>query len=407
MPPGRLARRGSAAMSGGLLLAGALAGTSSAQTPSEGIQISEVRADAGRGAQDAAFEWIELHNTSNAPVNLSGWSVSDNRGEDVLPSLTIELGARTVIGRSEELAAELPRDTVFAATTDGRIGNGLANSRERVLLIDPDGRVVDGVSWGSDRSVTELPAPPRGQTLTRGQNDKWSATAPSPGETDVAPASVPAGPPPALRITEVFANAGEGSRDAAFEWIDIHNPTQDAVGLGGWQISDNSATDLLPAARLDPGGYIVIAATANGVDSAIPSVLVEDGRLGNGLANGGDVVTLRDPAGRTLDEVDYRNPAVPLPEAGRSIARTDNGWVLNVDPSPGSSSATPLLADLATVSPAQDNGPAAVDPEGDDGIPAWGLVGIALGVPSAGVGGLALSRRREALARPFSRGTGE
>lgn len=114
-------------------------------------------------------------------------------------------------------------------------------------------------------------------------------------------------------------------------------------------------------------------------------------------------MTLRDPAGRVVDEVDYRGPPLPLPEAGRSIALTEAGWVLNTDPPPGSDAVTPLLAGLGT--PAEGEGSVApsVEPEGEAGFPAWGLVMIALGLTLFVVGGLGLWHRREAagvLLRP-------
>lgn len=285
MSVGRAIRSGLAIVSGvALLLA---AGATSEAQAADGLQISEVRADAGRGPEEAAFEWVEIHNRGDAVVELAGWALADNRGEDVLLPLTVYPGDRVVVGGSEALVAELPAGTAFVAVADGRIGNGLANSGDRVLLVDPAGEVVDAVSCGNDRSVTMLAAPPRGETLHPAVDGSWSAGPPSPGEAGPAPSVVSGGMPPALRISELFANAGEGTRDAAFERIEIRNPTDDAVDLAGWQLSDNSATDVLPPARVEAGGSIVVAATAEAVDAGGHHLILEDGRLGNGLANGG------------------------------------------------------------------------------------------------------------------------
>ena len=185
-----------------------------------------------------------------------------------------------------------------------------------------------------------------------------------------------------------------------------------AVELEGWQISDNAATDVLPRGRVEAGGLVVIAATAEAVAGSVvsgtgPNVLiVGDGRLGNGLANDGDVVSLRDPAGRLVDEVDYRSPPLPRPEAGRSIALSDGGWVLNTAPSPGSDSVTPLLAGLQA--PAEERPVTEWPVEGEDGggLPAWGLVAIALGAPLGAVAGREVWRRRSgvrAVLRPALR----
>ena len=317
-----------------------------------GLAITEVLAHAGRGSQEAAFEWVEIYNAGAAPVDLTGWRLADNRAEDPIPPTTLDTGAYLIVGGGVALAAELPAGVTLVVVEDGRIGNGLANGGDRVVLIDPAGATADGVSWGSDQSITTLAPPPRGQALSRGEGG-WAAAPPSPG---AAPAAAPAKAtpqaespdPPAeeapspspLRITEIFASAGEGSRDAAFEWVEVHNAGTEPIDLIGWTIADNVAMDVLPAGVVAPGEYLTIGGSAEAADGAV-DVALEDGRIGNGLANGGDVVTLRDPQGRLADEVAYGEGSVPLPEVGLSIALRGAGWVLNAAPSPGSGAVSP------------------------------------------------------------------
>ena len=132
-----------------------------------GLQLTEVLADAGRGSQEAAFEWVEIANQGAEPVDLDGWRLADNRAEDAIPAMSLASGARVVVGGSVLLAAELPGDVVLVVVVDGRIGNGLANSGDRVVLISPAGEAVDGVSWGSDRTIMLLSPPVRGESLAR------------------------------------------------------------------------------------------------------------------------------------------------------------------------------------------------------------------------------------------------
>ena len=320
-----------------------------------GPQITEVRAAAGRGSQDAAFEWVEIHNPGPAPIDLTGWSLADNRGEDPIPATTLGAGAYLIVGGSAALAEELPADLQLVAVADGRIGNGLANSGDRVLLIDPSGTAVDGVSWGSDRTILVLAPPPSGQTLSR-SGGEWSAATASPGAAHraerVGPPAEATLPLPPLRITEIFASAGMGSREAAFEWVEVSNAGEEPVDLTGWTIADNAAVDELPGGVVAPGAYVTIGGSAEAADGTV-DVVLEDGRIGNGLANRGDVVTLRDPLGRVVDEVDYRAPPIPLPEVGRSIALSGDIWVLNGAPSPGSDGVTPPPAEAEAPAPAQ------------------------------------------------------
>jgi hypothetical protein len=122
------------------------------------------------------------------------------------------------------------------------------------------------------------------------------------------------------------------------------------------------------------------------------ALVLEDGRIGNGLSNEDDVVTLRDPSGRVIDEVDYSDPPLPRPEAGRSIVLTEGGWVLNTEPSPGDDDVTPLLARLEAA-PAEGDADTADVEEGDGGrIPAWALVAVV--VPLVALAGRELWRRR-------------
>ena len=341
-----------------------------------GPQITEVRAAAGRGSQDAAFEWVEIHNLGPHPIDLTGWTLADNRAEDAIPAATLAAGAYLIVGGSAALAGELPGDVQLVVVSDGRIGNGLANSGDRVLLIDPSGAAVDGVSWGSDRTITVLAPPPSGQTLSRSGGD-WSAATASPGAPHGAerlespaeptpeqePADSPAEatlPLPPLRITEIFASAGMGSRDAAFEWVEVFNAGTEPIDLTGWTIADNVAVDVLPGGVVAAGTYVTIGGSAEAADGRV-DVVLEDGRIGNGLANGGDVVTLRDALGRLVDEVDYRAPPIPLPEVGRSIALTEGGWVLNAAPSPGGDGVTPPPPQVEEQPPAPSQPPPAAD----------------------------------------------
>lgn len=50
-----------------------------------------------------------------------------------------------------------------------------------------------------------------------------------------------------LVISEVLPNAGQGSRDAAFEWVEIENRSQRAISLEDWALEDNNARAALPA----------------------------------------------------------------------------------------------------------------------------------------------------------------
>ena len=186
------------------------------------------------------------------PVDVLGWVLGNNRAEGAIPALVVAPGACLVIGGNVGLQTELPDSVAFVVIEDGQIGNGMANSGDRGLLVDPSGTAVDVVLCGSDRTIARLASPPAGETLSRDARGEFAVGGASPRARSLERASVEGAPPPP-RIWEIFANAGVGTQDGALEWIEIHNPTYTPVALGGWQISDTVASDVLPVAVLEAG----------------------------------------------------------------------------------------------------------------------------------------------------------
>jgi hypothetical protein len=248
--------------------------------------------------------------------------------------------------------------------------------------------------------VAILTAPTARESLARPAPEApFQLAVPSPGVATSA-VELPAGAPPPLCLTEIFSNAGRGSDDASHEWVELFNPTDAPVNLRGWRIADNAASDILGGDSIPAGGHVVLAGGAEAVvefGATEASIVIGDGWIGNGLANGGDVVTLQDPVGRVVDSVDYRAPPLPLPEEGWSIALTDDGWVLSTAPSQGRGAVESLLAS-AVITPGTDAVPVptTVAETDDSGVPAWVLVAIAPEAASGTPGAIAAWQRRGA-----------
>jgi hypothetical protein len=117
------------------------------------VKINEVMYDPLQPGDEAAWEWLELYNASGVPVDLGGWTLRDKGESDALPPLTLSSHSYLVVAVSDRFHDAYPAVTAVAMMNDARIGNGLANKGDRLLLYDASGKLADGVSWGDDTSV--------------------------------------------------------------------------------------------------------------------------------------------------------------------------------------------------------------------------------------------------------------
>lgn len=152
--------------------------------PVNWVTISEVMYNP-RGAESAE-EWVELYNPTGAPVDLSGWTLTDN-------GATWKIPAGTTIGSGQYLV--VARDaTAFKTRYEGAdpdlsgLTLGLANTGDVVRLRDTTGFEIDRVAWGNYLHNWSISST-EGKSLTRVDPGKdtntrldWAGnTAPTPG----------------------------------------------------------------------------------------------------------------------------------------------------------------------------------------------------------------------------------
>lgn len=161
--------------------------------PPEGgpLLLSEVMSDPDTPEENTLNEWVEVLNVSDNPVDLAGWVIADRQRGVSLPSLIIYPGERGIIAASE---ADVPGGVPHVRVATGRIGYGLRNPGDAVLLFAPSGTLVDAMSYGDNDAYGpgQPPAPPTGETLGRAFEDghpgPWQLTLyPAPGEPNVFP----------------------------------------------------------------------------------------------------------------------------------------------------------------------------------------------------------------------------
>lgn len=142
-------------------------------------------------------------------------------------------------------------------------------------------------------------------------------------------------------INEVMANPL--GPEPMEEWVELFNAGRASASLEGYRLADGGGTVDLPAIVLEPGAYVVLAKEGYvgglGGDVA-PTAGVAVVRLPvlakNGLANGGESLTLLDATGGVRSQF----PARESSRAGVSLARV-SPWVLDDDASGFVSHATP------------------------------------------------------------------
>ncbi len=84
------------------------------------------------------------------------------------------------------------------------------------------------------------------------------------------------------------------------EFVELHNPGSAAVNLAGWRLGEF----VFPTnSTLAPTGYVVVAREPAGFEREFH--FKPFGPLAGKLSNRGELITLRDAAGKVVDEVDY------------------------------------------------------------------------------------------------------
>ena len=127
------------------------------------------------------------------------------------------------------------------------------------------------------------------------------------------------------------------------EFVELYNRGSVAIDLNHWRIQDNHKEDILEpfsegeSTTISAGGYAVI--TANKTDVVVPGGVVHlstgDKKIGNGLADGGDIVILKSPDGKIMDQKGYsQNPCGGGEK--HSYQKINGDWECR-EPSPGAS----------------------------------------------------------------------
>ena len=211
------------------------------------------------GADNDAFEFVEITNISSASVNLLGVRFDDGIdftfGDDELAA-----GERAVVVKDSAAFQARYGETVSIA---GQYDGSLSNTGERIRLLAADGSVAVDFAF-DDNSLWPQAADGVGASLVlidETQGDipldkyyRWRSSSEVGGSPTTA-----AGPAPGVVVSEIVSNTDNGP--VTGDAIELHNPTAEAIDISGWYLSD-SAADLLKfeipeGTLLDAGEYLV------------------------------------------------------------------------------------------------------------------------------------------------------
>lgn len=276
--------------------------------PPQAVMINEV-AWAGTMAS-SHDEWIELHNPGPDPIDLGGWTLSDNGDISISLNGNIPAFGFFLLERSDDNSiSDIQADQIYS-------GN-LNNSGESLWLRDAAGGLIDsanagGGAWpagesasrrsmerrgGEDRSGNWGTFPGYGGNGHDSENNPIAGTPRQPNAI-LLPTPAPTWIPGKVVINEVLIRPhydweGTGGVNTGDEFIELYNLGPGPVFLRGWMLDDiadgGSRPYKIPGITISPHGFAVFFRTRTHI----------------ALNDRGDSVRLLAPDGRVIDEISY------------------------------------------------------------------------------------------------------
>jgi hypothetical protein len=254
-----------------------------------------------------AADWVELHNTTNAPVNIGGWFLSDSNSDFT----KYEIVAETIIEPRGYVV--FYEDLQFANPLDPGCHVPFALSENGETLYLQSG--ADGVLTGYD-DREEFGASETGIAFGRyrkivGTYNFVPMSRNTPGSENAYPMVGP------IVISEIMYNPVSGNQDE--EYIELLNVGNTAVMLAEydseqlvdvpWRLTDSGGIsfDFPLGVSIAPGQYLLLVKSTNAFNALYPAVgagvQIFEWGLGK-LDNGGERVQLSKP-GDQVEDVRY------------------------------------------------------------------------------------------------------
>ncbi|MBM3847273.1 MAG: hypothetical protein FJ405_13450, partial [Verrucomicrobia bacterium] len=277
-----------------------------------GLVLNEFLANSDQG-----YDWIEIHNSTNAPISLVGcYLATSNNVFRIASPIFAPPGGFVVLRADEEPGID-------------HLPFKLPSTPGMIALHDPSGALVSRVSYGSQLSSVATGRLPDG--MGSWMSFPFSA---SPGRSNYI-ATLGS----ALRFNEIMAAAAEGTSG---DWIELFNAGTSTIALDGYSITLESPSfsgwRFPDGITISPGSYQIIDCTPR---ASSPGRL----DIGQELSDFSGALSLRDAQGRVIDRIRYG-----FQISNRTIGRANNEWRLLNSPSPGAvNTGAATLGDLRFV----------------------------------------------------------
>ena len=292
------------------------------ETEDIGLYINEFMASNATTLCDSFgnySDWIELYNSTDTDMDISGFGISDNLSQP----MKYRFPDGTTIAAKGYLV-------VFCSGNEGMQNGelhapfGLRSYGEDVVIANRAGRIIDSYSFKNQETDVSM------ARIPDGAGEFQSNSQPSPGYPNTGAGYSAFDAANRLPLGGVYISEFGGSTGSvASDWVELHNSTGSAVSLAGYGISNNPknpAKWVFPDISIEPGEYLLLYATGS-ADKAQKKNL----KLNFCISSTGETLFFFDPNGKLIDKL-----SAGRMRSGQSYGRdgSDNRFYY-AEPTPG------------------------------------------------------------------------
>ena len=292
------------------------------ETEDIGLYINEFMASNATTLCDSFgsySDWIELYNSTDTDMDISGFGISDNLSQP----MKYRLPDGTTIAAKGYLV-------VFCSGNEGMQNGelhapfGLRSYGEDVVIANRAGRIIDSYSFKNQETDVSM------ARIPDGAGEFQSNSQPSPGYPNTGAGYSAFDAANRLPLGGVYISEFGGSTGSvATDWVELHNSTGSAVSLAGYGLSNNPknpAKWVFPDISIEPGEYLLLYATGS-ADKAQKKNL----KLNFNISSTGEALFFFDPNGKLIDKL-----SAGRMRSGQSYGRdgSDNRFYY-AEPTPG------------------------------------------------------------------------